>query len=393
MRRARTGRGRPGLARALSMGLCLLAPWQAAQAQSAEAAEEDSWRFTGSYRALGVQQRPAERPTQQCLAQRLRLSLAGALASWPQGGLRLQLDHDSELLAGNGAYRAALEEALAAPQPQALRDRSVWWLDAHTLGRQQLFRAFVQARWGDFSATLGRQRVALGQGRFWSSLDLLNPPSPQQIEREDFIGVDALLVEQALGPLSRASLVLAPMPGGGPARWLLQWRTHAQGVDLSFSHARYGQDRLLALDLAGQWADAGLRAELTRTAPAAGPVYLSGVLGADYAFNAKLSASLEWYWRSRSVAQQAPGRGQARPPQGAHAIGLNLGYELTPLLKLQGLWLRNTGDGSQLLAPGLSWSLDENAVLSAGLQRFSGTARSEYGPGGRLAFVRYQRYF
>ena len=386
-------RGRPALLRVLSASLCLLAPWQAAQAQSEEAAGDERWRLTGSYRALGVQQRPAERPAQHSLAQRLRLSLSGELASWPQGSLRLQLDHDSELLAGNSAYRAALDEALAAPQEQALRDRSVWWQDRRSLGRQQLFRAFVQARSGDFSATLGRQRIALGQGRLWSSLDLLNPPNPQQIEREDFIGVDALLVEQALGPLSRASLVLAPTPGGGPQRWLLQWRTHWQAMDLSFSHARYGQDRLLAVDLAGQWADAGLRAEFTRTAPAAGSAHFSGVLGADYAFNARLSASLEWYWRSRRAAEQAPGPGQARPPQGAHAIGLNLSYELTPLLKLQGLWLRNTGDGSQLIAPGFSWSLSENAVLNAGLQRFSGSARSEYGPGGRLAFARYQRYF
>ena len=388
-------RGRPALLRVLSASLCLLAPWQAAQAQSEEAAADERWRLTGSYRALGVQQRPAERPAQHSLAQRLRLSLSGELASWPQGGLRLQLDHDSELLAGNSAYRAALDEALAAPQEQALRDRSIWWRDRRSLGRQQLFRAFVQARSGDFSATLGRQRIALGQGRLWSSLDLLNPPNPQQIEREDFIGVDALLLEQALGPLSRASLVLAPTPGGGPQRWLLQWRTHWQSMDLSFSHARYGQDRLLAVDLAGQWADAGLRAEFTRTAPAAGSAHFSGVLGADYAFNAVLSASLEWYWSSQPAAQrlQAPAPGQPRPPLARHALGLSLSYELTPLLKLQGLWLRNAGDGSQLLAPGLSWSLSENAVFSAGLQRFSGSPGSEYGSGGRLAFARYQRYF
>ncbi|MGM9514529.1 hypothetical protein ACS5PK_09775 [Roseateles sp. DB2] len=392
MRKARAARSGPGLLRALS--LSLLASWQAAQAQSAEAAE-DRWRLTGSYRALGVRQRPADLPAQQSLGQRLRLSLSGELASWPQGDLRLQLDHDSELLAGNSAYRAALDEAMAAPQDQALRDRSVWWRDQHSLGRQQCFRAFVQARSGDFSATLGRQRIALGQGRLWSSLDLLNPPNPQQIEREDFIGVDALLVEQALGPMSRASLVLAPTPGGGPRRWLLQWRTHWQSMDLSFSHARYGQDRLLAVDLAGQWADAGLRAEFTRTAPPSGPAWFSGVLGADYAFNPVLSASLEWYWSTQPAAQrlQPPASGQPQPPQARHALGLSLSYELTPLLKLQGLWLRNAGDGSQLLAPGLSWSLSDNAVFSAGLQRFSGSARSEYGPGGRLAFARYQRYF
>lgn len=388
MSRGRIARGRPWLR---ALGLCLLA--QAAQAQSSGATPEERWRLSGSYRALGVTQRPLDLPCQRSLGQRLRLSLSSELAAWTEGGLRLQLDHDSELLSGDAAYRAALDEALAAPQDQALRDRGVWWRDRRTLGRQQFFRAFVQARAGDFSATLGRQRIALGQGRLWSSLDLLNPPNPQQIEREDFIGVDALLMEQALGPLSRASLVLAPMPGGGPTRWLLQWRTHVQAMDLSLSHARYGQDRLLSVDLAGQWAEAGLRAEFTRSAPASGPAYFSGVLGADYAFNAQLSASLEWYWRSRPLAAQAPGRGQARPPQGAHAVGLSLGYELTPLLKLQGLWLRNAGDGSQLIAPGFSWSLSENAVLSAGLQRFSGAARSEYGPGGRLAFVRYQRYF
>ncbi|HLO96000.1 MAG TPA: hypothetical protein VK195_16975, partial [Burkholderiaceae bacterium] len=213
--------------------------------------------------------------------------------------------------------------------------------------------------------------------------------------REDFIGVDALLLEQALGRLSRASLVLAPMPGGGPARWLLQWRTHWQAVDLSFSHARYGRDRLLALDLAGQWADAGLRAEITRTAPDQGRPRLSGVLGTDYAFSSRFSASLEWYWSSRPAARLLPPRdpGQPRPPQGGHYLGLSASYEITPLLKLQGLWLRNVDDGSRLLAPGLSWSPGENAVLSAGLQRFGGAPGSEYGDGGRLAFVRYQRYF
>ena len=55
----------------------------------------------------------------------------------------------------------------------------------------------------------GRVVLAIGD----VPLDLLNPFSPLALEREERLGVDAVLVEHKFGPVSRLAAVYAPSRG------------------------------------------------------------------------------------------------------------------------------------------------------------------------------------
>ncbi|MBP0533157.1 hypothetical protein J8J19_23620, partial [Mycobacterium tuberculosis] len=79
---------------------------------------------------------------------------------------------------------------------------------------------------------------AWGTGRFWSPLDLLNPLNPTAIEREERVGVDAVLAEHKLGPISRISAVYAPGHGGADSSAAFNWHANTHGVDYSIVGGR-----------------------------------------------------------------------------------------------------------------------------------------------------------
>lgn len=369
-------------------------------AGGATAADNSSLSVSGSYRALFTAARAQDDGTEagSLLANRLRLRLGGQLTpAWS-----FQLDHDTELSLGE---RNAIDQAAAhtdAGQGQALGGPSTWWRRPHLLGTQQVFRAYGQYSASELTLRLGRQRIALGQGRFWSTLDMLNPMNPQQIERDELVGVDAVFAEHTLGPLSKASLVYAPDPepsqANGHDRWVAQYRNHWLSTDTTLTLATYWKDKLLGLDLATQWGGTGVRAEFTVTDAKRGAPYRSLLLGLDQAFSNTLTLMGELYLSDQRSDERAAQR-LANPQRAAvqplarRYVGVALSYEISPLLKVQASVLANLDDHSRLVVPTLTWSLSDNSVLMGGLQLFSGNPAGEYGRPADLLFLRYQHFF
>ncbi|HEX6298117.1 MAG TPA: hypothetical protein VFZ74_16220, partial [Burkholderiales bacterium] len=165
---------------------------------------------------------------------RLRLELKGELAE----SIALDLQYDNEVLLGN--YRRTGQFAIERDR----RPDQYWDLDGNYAetgswyGRHRLYRASVTLSSGDTDLRLGRQRIAWGTGRFWSPLDLLNPINPIALEREERLGVDAVLAEHKLGPLSRLSAVYAPRHESGESSAALSWRGNVEGIDYSLIGGR-----------------------------------------------------------------------------------------------------------------------------------------------------------
>ncbi|HJV63280.1 MAG TPA: hypothetical protein VJ743_20190 [Albitalea sp.] len=326
--------------------------------------------FGGSLRTLLVAadaESPASGGSNGQLANRLRLRLAGSASP----ALSFKLEHDTELALGSqGEARLT----------------------------QRLFRAYAQFSGEQLTATLGRQRIPMGVGRLWSTLDMLNPVNPQQIERDEFVGVDALLIERGAGALSRASLVFAPDPAHRHDRWAGQWRRHLHESDLTLTLGRYWQDRVAAIDVATQWGDAGLRGEFTFTAPQVGSPYRKLLVGADVAFASTLTLGGEIYLSDQRAVDRAAQR-RSNPqlvrvqPSGRAYAGITASRDLAPPLKASMVLLANLGDRSGMAYPALAWSLGDDSVLSGGAQFFFGRGTSEYGRAPNLVFLRYQRFF
>jgi hypothetical protein len=325
---------------------------------------------------------------------RLRLELKGELAE----SIALDLQYDNEVLLGN--YRGTGQFAIEKDR----RPDQYWDLDGNYAeagswyGRQRLYRANVTLSSGDTDLRLGRQRIAWGTGRFWSPLDLLNPINPIALEREERLGVDAVLAEHKLGPLSRISAVYAPRHESDESSTALSWHGNVEGIDYSLIGGRFRRERVVGTDVATQWGGVGFRAELTHNRREAGPDYQRAVLAADYAFPNTLTLSGELYYNGAGAADRAAydfaplfaGRVQN---VGRRYFGGYLGYELTPLVKWANYLVVNLADRSRFFSPGLSLSLQVNLDLTVGVQLFSGSAGSEYSRLEDVYYAQLQWFF
>ena len=325
---------------------------------------------------------------------RLRLQLNGPLA--PR--IAIDLQYDNDVLLGNYLDTIQLKLQQSLPPSQYWKGDSYYADNASVAGRHRLYRASMTFSQGDTDIKLGRQRIAWGTGRFWSPLDSLNPITPTQLEREERPGVDALLIEHKLGPLSKLSLVHAPQHASSNASTAVQLHGNVSTVDYSIIWGKFRQDHTLGLDVATELGDAGLRGEWTTTRPGTGRAYRRAMVGLDYAFVNTLTLSVEWYYNGRGTSNLADydfnalfaGRVQSL---GRRYAGLYAGYEITPRLKWTNYVVLNLNDHSHYFLPNLSYSVRENLEWTVGMQQFGGASSSEYGRMPNFLFSHLKWFF
>lgn len=138
------------------------------------------------------------------------------------------------------------------------------------LARHRPYRASVTRSRGVTDITVGRQRIAWGNGRFRSPLDVLNHFDDTRIEREERDGIDALLVSRPLGALAHVSAVAAPSTPRAPpvVAGYVHW--NAGWADYSLAAGRVRDEYVIGADLAGRLGGVGIRAEATALRPAGG---------------------------------------------------------------------------------------------------------------------------
>lgn len=358
------------------------------------AQDEPDLRVSGYYKNLLLRSETWDGERYTLDLNRLRLGLKGPLAP----SLRIDIQYDNEALLGSYLRTTQFQQQKDQPPPQYWSAQSNTVERPSLYGVHRLYRAQLQLAIGDTDLRIGRQRIAWGTGRFWSPLDLLNPFSPVALEREERLGVDALLVEHKFGPVSRLSAVYAPSHVAGEDSRALQWHDNARGVDFSFTGGRFRGGDVVGVDLAGQIAQAGVRAELTRVRPREGKAFVRALLGLDYAFASTLTLSAELY-RDGSGADSTAAYdflallNGARQTLARRYLGLHAGYEITPLLKLNTDIVLNLDDRSRFVAPSITYSIRTNLDGSLGVRWFSGPAGSEYARPPDAVYVILQWFF
>jgi len=354
----------------------LFAPW------TALAVEEAAMSFKGYYKNLLVDSRTAF-PREEGYTldlNRLRLELRGRPVEW----FGYEVQYDNEALLGSYLDTAQFAQ-LKTVKPMTYWDLEDAYLDRGSVyARHRLYRGFVSIDTAAADLRLGRQRIAWGSGRLWNPTDILNPYNPTQLERDERLGVDALLLEANLGALSRLSVVYAPPVEPARASTALHWRSNFGGTDVALMIGEFRGDRVAGLDLIGRLGDAGIYAEMARTRPETGDDYTRAVAGAEYAFANTLTVGAEIYYNGRGTTERARydfARLFAGEIQNVarRYVGAHLKYEFTPLLRTDNVLILNRDDGSRFFAPSLVYSLATNWDVALGIQFFGGDADSEYG--------------
>jgi len=385
----------------MPMALAVSGAWAQASASASDStnASESAGtgvRFSGHLRSVLLHSSipdPGGQPY-TLAANRLRLEWKGMLSP----SLTMEVQYDHELAVGARAGISLLQQGAQLPV-------RTWWdlEDSYAQGpnhlaQHRLHRGNFTWSSGATDLRLGRQRVAWGTGRFWSPLDLLNPPSATALESSERQGVDALLVEHRPTSQAALSLVHAPVRGVRSDNTLLRWRDNRAGVDYALTGGQSADGRLAGMDLAGQWGGVGWRAEATWTKPRSGSAYRRWLVGWDYAFANTLTLSAELFHDGSGQADPARHGLPAllagiRQTVGRKYLGLYASYDLTPLLKWTNWLAVNLDDHSRYFSPRLTWSARPDLDLSLGLQSFAGRPGTEFRLRKDLVFAQAQWYF
>jgi len=312
--------------------------------------------------------------------------------------LEVHIENDTELRFGTYLDTRLYKRLNQAPQ------RQYWDLKSDIKDENgysitnDFFRAYLKWSQDDTDVVFGRQRIPLGTGRIWSTLDKLNPINPLQIERDEYVGVDALMVEQKLGALSKIAAIYAPDPLRQDDRFVFQYRTNWEGTDVDVILGRYWTDNLIGVDFATQIGDMGFHGEAAFTNPGDGGSYGSMVLGLDYAFPNTFDISVEGYYSSQKESERLK-QFSENPlrllvePFDTRYLGLNISYEFTPLVKGNLYYLNNVKDGSSFISPYVTYSVTDNLTFQVGAQLFTGDDNSDYGRFKPLYYGQMQWFF
>jgi len=353
---------------------------------------------------------------------RLRLDLQGRWGDHWSG----QITYDNELYLGDGrdslAFRAA--EAIGSPTFLDL-DQTIVDSDDATW-RHLLYRGWLRYEDDDFDVTLGRQRIALGRGRIWTPSDIFNLIPPLAVEADQRVGVDSLLARARVYDGLWASAIVAPERHDHHPRSALRLDLGERQLDAALMVAKIDRDYLLGADFATNLWDAALRGELTETwhgpAPSGGTLpgeavpqgkaTMQAVLSLDYtiAIGTGLYALVETFY-NQDVAKPTPLTAVVQADVGLERLaqrlylpqlvtfthlqtGFELGYDLTPLLRADLLYIQDWQGPSEALVPSVTWNARSDLDLSIGVQLFGGNhGAGQYGGLAPLWFFRGDVYF
>lgn len=344
----------------------------------------------GRYTQLLFQSRDATSNPVWTDLNRLRLEWRGDRDSWSW-----QLSYDHQWLWG-GLLRDPLSRRL-------LLAREATWLDAADVVHassslawgHRLYRGWIRYEKHGLALTVGRQRIAWGSGRIWNPTDRFNPVAPTVLEPDQKLGVDALDAQWRYSANGGFEAVVSPGRGASrtATKWALRWSDTFHETDVAMLVGRIGAEQVAGLDVTGNWRDANFRLEWLQSWWHGRFGQLS--TGMDYTwvnrwFPAGLYLAFEYFHNGAASRPVQADRLQTRV---SDLLGMLLGYDLTPLWRLEGLLLLDPVHGSVFLAPRLKWSVRDNVDAMFLAQLPWGKPTDEFSARHRVIAAQIDWYF
>ncbi len=349
--------------------------------------------FSGQYTNLLFETHDSLKQNRTTDLNRLRLEVDD-----DYGHVRFHLAYDHELLWGGLVADPVLAAVLRQPDPT--------WLDAsatisrrmHFNWRHDLYRGWVEYEAGQMRVKLGRQRIAWGSGRIWNPTDRFNPVQPTALEPDQKLGVDAGRIEWNYAGNGSLIAVAAPArPSSRTSRKLaLRWQDTFGEFDLALMAGRINNENMFGVDITGNMGDAGVRLEWMQARNPLDGGYGQLSVGIDYTlhhpwFSNGLYMALEYFYNG--VAGSPRFKQDRLNSRSNHLLGSMLGYDLTPLWRIDLLLIADLQQSGWFIAPSITWSVDENMDLSFFAQLPQGGGSSEFAVFEPLYAVRADWYF
>ncbi|MBI4346255.1 MAG: hypothetical protein HY553_05340 [Elusimicrobia bacterium] len=276
------------------------------------------------------------------------------------------------------------------------------------LYRHRLYRAWAAVEGEAWTVRFGRQRIAWGSGKIWNPTDVLNPFEPTSLERDERRGVDAVYARRGLGSLGQAEAAWALADRWAATDLLGRARGHLGSADAAVVGGKVAGSTgswLAGGDVSADLWEGNAHAEWTYTNPGTRTSYWRVMLGYEYTLSAdharplrELSILAEYYHNGRGETD--PARYQPALLSSGREValardylGLGLQQELHPLVNAELHQVLNLNDDSHFLNASVAWNAVKNVYLTAGLQRFAGSRRSELGRAANRVYAQAQYFF
>jgi len=266
----------------------------------------------------------------------------------------------------------------------------------HRLDRLAL--TFLPA-WGQ--ARLGRQAVTWGNGFLFNPMDLFNPFSPTDIERDYKIGTDMVFMQMGLGDITGFQFLYVPRrdPSDDDVKWdqsSLAGKFHFSfgATEFDIMAAHHYDDPIVGLGSRGYLKDTAWRLDATWTFldHSGSSGYLSLDANVDYSWvwiKKNFYGFIEFFYSGvgRSdytmaiVDPQIVERIDRRElfTLGKYYLSGHVRVELHPLFNFSLTAINNLSDPSGVLQPYASWDMVRNLEMTLGGNILWGAKDTEFG--------------
>ncbi|MFC1454061.1 hypothetical protein ACFLQL_02650 [Verrucomicrobiota bacterium] len=249
---------------------------------------------------------------------------------------------------------------------------------------------------------VGRQAVTWGNGLLFNPMDLFNPFSPSQIDRDYKIGDDMLFTQFPAAWLGNFQLLYVPRRN--PSYDKVEWDQSSVAGKLHFAEgdtefdvmaAKHYGDVVTGLGSCGYLLDAAWRLDGTWTflnQDKGADGYLALVANIDYSWvwwEKNFYGFLEFYYNglcnndySAEYADQAIVDRLVRGEMftmGRDYLSGNIRAEVHPLLNIYLTVINNLADPSGILQPRAVWDVVQNLQMTLGGNIYYGREGTEYG--------------
>lgn len=252
-------------------------------------------------------------------------------------------------------------------------------------------------KWGVFR--IGRQAVTWGNGLLFNPMDLFNPFSPTDIERDYKIGDDMIYTQFSVSKMGDFQFLYVPRrdPSSGDVEGnqsSLAGKLHfAWGTtEFDIMAAKHFKDEVVGLGSTGYLGDAAWRLDATWTFLDEDNDYLSLVANMDYSWvwwEKNFYGFLEFFYNGLGNNQYTEAfadpdiserldRGELFTLGRSYLSG-HIRVELHPLFNVFFTVINNLTDPSGILQPRATWDIAQDFQITFGGNIFYGGRGTEYG--------------
>ncbi len=242
---------------------------------------------------------------------------------------------------------------------------------------------------------LGLQKITMGVGRIWTPTDLFNPRNPLALEPDQIYGNFSLSYTYSLDELSQAMVVVAKRHDGS-YKYAGRIKGNINIGDVALDVYSSNDAEMFAYELEGNLFNTGIewRSEggyykdklLDKN-------FYQTILGIDYGFVNGLTVMAEWLHSSETYkADDILNYQESSLSYNRHLssdyVGASAYYDFNLLYNGALIMIYSPEDQSSFISPLITYSISDDASLSAGAMLYTGDDESEFGNIGNSYYLR-----